>query len=182
MMEFVERQTFIRDGEIWCRGNRRWYSVQEQPIVEVRSKWTLFYVHPETTQLLEIPAGSKTKIAFDELSVVRRWVGSHELLVKWRGNWFLCEMKPIMRFEANLDLLWKGSLCQGHADRAYGRRMYCARKRQLSRDELRQHELENSPLNNNMLLDTLLGEDFRRSVRNSFGNPLARFGRIKQLC
>src|SRR5882762_2714317 len=54
LLEFVQRHTFMRDGQVWCLCNRwRW---DEVPVEKAANAWAPFYVHPETGLLCEVPA------------------------------------------------------------------------------------------------------------------------------
>lgn len=54
ILEYVERQTFIRDGEVWIR-RERWGAGEEIPVRWAGDYWPAFYVHPTTGLLQEAP-------------------------------------------------------------------------------------------------------------------------------
>ena len=54
VLEYVERQTFMRDGEVWIR-RERWGQGEEIPVGWAGDYWPVFYVHPKTGLLNEAP-------------------------------------------------------------------------------------------------------------------------------
>src|SRR5207248_1577311 len=59
LLQFVQRQTFFRDGCIWCyttgwRGN-------ELPVKEAASHWSSFYVHPRAGLLCEVALRARAR-------------------------------------------------------------------------------------------------------------------------
>lgn len=182
MLEMVERNTFIRDGEAWCfRGG------DQLPIADLRGRWNCFYVHPETGILTELPHRSGGLSSYHRqqgrIQSVRRWESERLLLVLWKGLWFACHMKSFAEthFVPPFDALWKLRLCESHAFEAYGRGFYCLSKRQLSGKELKRYRLKNSPENGEASLDVVLGEDLVRRMLGSNGNPVRRCSRTASL-
>ncbi len=180
LLDFVIRDTFMRNGEVWCLSKYGWFGSREMPIAHLIRwrKWHPFYVHPETGRLWEMPTFEKpiplNKLQDAQLAPVRRWISEDQLLVKWRGIWFRCRMQNIAKGHAiEFDLFWRSRLCASHAREAYDKSMFCVKKRQLSRKELRQHKLTNSVEDSTACLRTVLGDDFAKRVAGSNGNPLA---------
>lgn len=153
LLDFVLRDTFMHDGEVWCFARYRWFGTNELPVTSVATRWTGFYVHPETGALCEIPKSHRARWrnkSADELSRVQRWAGDTTLLRRLNGSWFECRMEAFpdrdIRHESPLkfDLNTHRLLSRDDAKRLYGRAVRCVAKRQLSRRELKRHGLVNT--------------------------------------
>src|SRR4026207_1094807 len=59
LLEFVQRNTFIRDGRVWCFSDR--WGRSEMPVEDIAGRRNPFYVHPKTGLLCEIPARARKK-------------------------------------------------------------------------------------------------------------------------
>jgi len=111
----------------------------------------------------------------EELDRVRQWIANARLLLKISGCWFKCEMRPIHPGgEEPFDMVFKVRLAEAHAHEAYGKAMFCAEKRQLSRKELRQFGLRNSPCELDDSIHAAAGKDLLGRMRRSNGNPVRR--------
>jgi hypothetical protein len=154
LLDFVLRDTFLREGEVWCFARYRWFGTNELQVSLLATRWTGFYVHPATGALCEIPPRRRARWrdkSTDELMRVQRWVDDATLLCRLNGSWFECRMEafPVrdirhegpLRFDLNTHRL----LSRDDAKRLYGRAVRCVAKRQLSRRELRRHGLVNTP-------------------------------------
>ena len=172
LLEFVVRETFMRNGEVWCIQTMFWSGSGETPVRELSNRHFPFYVHPVTGILCAKPPHPRKRDQWQryalELAKVRRWIDPQTLLVQWRGLWFECTMRPVPR-EPVRDELWLARVSVSHASEAYGRAMYCARKRQLSRDELRAHGLTNSLYGELPCLVQLLGDNFCKRLEGANG-------------
>ena len=176
LLEFVMRDTFVRDGEVWCFTRRGWGWNNEVPIRELSDRAYPFYVHPATGLLSRMPRVPKRLHDRQRLNLalqsVRRWIADDRLLVKWRGIWFECDMRPVpVHGEYHFDLLWRAELHESHAREAYGKPVYCASKRQLSRTALRTNKLSNGMSDQPACLAAVLGSKFWELARASNGNP-----------
>jgi hypothetical protein len=176
MLEMVERNTFMRGGEVWCIRHGLWQRPSEMPIRELLGRRDLFYVHPESGVLLAIPDRPRGLTLREqeekEFSVVKRWLPKDFLLLKLKGHWFECRM---VRYQAHwqfapVDFVFGSQLIDSHAREAYGEPVYCSRKRQLSRKELRARGLTNSKSAADCFLN-VLGDDLIGRIRRSHGNP-----------
>lgn len=154
LLDFVERQTFLRDGRIWCFSP---YHFGRGTIITVEQAYrrhTRFYVHPETRLLCAIPHSPQQR-RLDRHAEYRartqRWQSDTLLLRQIKGLWFACQVKPFPSRQKRGDSPWCFDLAEGravHLTRArqiYDRDVYCVAKRQLSGKELRRHGLANSP-------------------------------------
>lgn len=176
LLEMVERNTFMRDGEVWCLNQEKWEVVRELPVLKLPKRGRRFYVHPETGVLCKIPDRPRPPFVLQQkeqrFGGVRRWLPQDRLLLKLEGHWFDCRMVryPHHWQEAPYDAVFKTLLIESHARSAYGEPVYCVRKRQLSRKELRQRGLSNSKSAADGFL-TVLGPDLIGRIRRSNGNP-----------
>jgi len=178
MMDYVQRHTFLRDGEVWC-----WQFSKPLPVGTLRGHpvWPTFFVHPETGLLHEVPHAKKAILGREadqnRANKVRRWISDRLLLLKIEGLWFACEMEPLRKHSgpAAFDIVFKLRLAESHARDAYGRSVYCRRKRQLSRRGLRKYELQTSLKCDG--IHALLGQDLLERMKRSNGNP--RRGRLQ---
>lgn len=152
LLDFVLRDTFMHEGEVWCFARYRWFGTNELPVSLLATRWTGFYVHPATGALCEIPPRRRERWrdkSTDELVRVQRWLDDTTLLCRLNGSWFECRMEafPVrdirhegpLRFDLNTHRL----LSREDAKRIYGRAVHCIAKRQLSRRELKRHGLVN---------------------------------------
>lgn len=177
MLEMVQRDTFIRDSEVWCITRRRWSESNEMPVSELGKRWHPFYVHPDTGLLCEIPDKPRrlTLQETDDLrfGAVRKRLPKDTLLLKLEGLWFDCRMVrfPQQWGSAPFDVIFKCLLIDSHAREAYGEPVYCVSKRQLSRKELRASGLANSTTATDCFL-AVLGNALVGRIRRSNGNPL----------
>jgi hypothetical protein len=147
MLQYVERNTFMCKGEVWC--------FQHSGAVPVRTLrghtvWPKFYVHPETGILHEVPHSRPSSEHREgrqaARDAVRKWISEHLLLIKVQGLWYACEMASY-RDACSVppfDLLIRLRLSESHAAELYGKALYCVRKRQLSRAQLEKYDLKNS--------------------------------------
>src|SRR2546427_1453297 len=75
LLEFVQRHTFLRDGQVW--GFRKYWGSSEIPVAEACSHWSPFYVHPETMLLCEPPLRPRPRRrnkAPDNRAKTQRWL------------------------------------------------------------------------------------------------------------
>jgi hypothetical protein len=177
LLDFVLRDTFMRDGEVWCFQKYRWFGTNELPVTALRDRWHLFYVHPETGLLGEIPALPHRSRRYDErkrlLASVRRWLNDGRLLLQLDGLWFECGTQACDDCSEGppFDAAFKLRLGESHACEAYGKAVYCVRKRQLSRNELRRYALRNTRSGAASDFVNFMGDDFLGRVRRAGGIP-----------
>jgi hypothetical protein len=183
LLEFVERNTFMKESRVWCYHHVWWSGANEIPMDELSGRRQQFYVHPETGLLCVVPQRKRQRSAYDlnrlRLQMVRRWTSETQLLIQWHGCWFLCEMKPFREIQIipPFDFLWRMPLCLSHAREAYGRETICVGKRQLSSKDLKRYGLKNSE-DKKASLDVFLGTDFLGRIEGAHGNPIRRCIRI----
>jgi len=155
LLEFVEQDTFMRAGEVWCFRPYAWQGGNELPIRELNGHWQPFYVHPESGQLREIPAKPRSRWRdkpADELARVQRWLDDTTLIRRMNGSWFECRMEAIPSGASHesgpclFDLNTHRLLSREDAMCFYGRAARCVAKRQFARRELRRHGLVNAPV------------------------------------
>lgn len=177
LLEFVERNTFMRDGTVWCITRHRWSESNEMPVYDLDKRRHLFYVHPETGVLSEIPDKPRPLRQREQIDLrfgtVKRHLLKDRLLLKLAGLWFECRM---IRFppwceSAPFDVVFKTLLIDSHAREAYGEPFYCVRKQQLSRRQLRERGLTNSKSAADCFL-AILGPHLIGRINRSNGNPL----------
>ena len=78
------------------------------------------------------------------------------------------------------DLVFKVRLCESHAHEANEKAMYCFRKRQLSRAELRRRGLVNSATPSG--IHAMLGADTIERMKRSNGNPVRGRLEVSIIC
>lgn len=152
LLETVERHTFMKDGEVYCRNYSHFGQKGEIPINEARNYQREFYVHPETGALWEIPH-SKRKESWKpkevDLAAVMRKLSDKKYLLKIEGYWYACDMQPIDRFGVPMyDHAIGAWLGASHAKDIYNdypNARVCVRKQRLSRKELSRSGLVNTP-------------------------------------
>ena len=147
LLQCVQRNTFMRDGRVWChRGG--WGSQAECAIEDSQSRWCLFYVHPETGVLSEIPERPRRRGTVSNRDPNNEWVSETTLLRRIHGCWFECQMVPFADRPVKGESPWTydhirtGLICRSQARADYGRTAYCVAKRQLSWKELKQRGLK----------------------------------------
>lgn len=177
LLDMVERNTFMRDGEVWCCKPNSWRREQEVPVQELRSRRDVFYVHPESGVLLPVPDKPRGPRMLEseekKFGGVKRKLPKDFLLLKLKGHWFECRMvRYPKRWEvAPYDVLVRLPLIASHARELYGESFYCIRKRQLSRKELRERGLSNSRSAADCFL-TVIGERLLGKIQRANGNPV----------
>jgi hypothetical protein len=98
LLEFVQRHTFMRDGCVCCFA-RRW-SMEELPIERSASRWSPFYVHPQTDLLCEVPLRPRSRWrdkAAELRAQTQRRLNDRELLRQIDGLWFKCKVEAFPR-------------------------------------------------------------------------------------
>ena len=147
LLEMVERNTFLKDGEVWILGEG---GAVEVPVAFLWGHWN-FHVCPESGRLCRNPAGPRSRHGtweqqrMEALARRCRWVTKTKAFIKCKGCWFECEMRPITpenEFQ-EFDFAQHRRLSRQSAEQLYGKAKTCATKRQLSRKELREHGLTN---------------------------------------
>jgi hypothetical protein len=150
LLEFVERQTFMRDGKV-CVLELGYHGRGVVPLDERRYRTNLFFVHPETGRLQEVPYVSKRARQARQTRppVTVYWITRKVALRKLNGLWFECVMhsfpKQFLKGESpwRFDAAEKRMVCRSQTLDIYGRECFCVSKRQLSRRELKHHGLAN---------------------------------------
>jgi hypothetical protein len=141
MFQWIERHTFMRGDEVWCYSQSR-----ELPISEIGSysRWPTFYVHPKTGIFWEAPVRRRKHNQTEEASD-RKWVSENLLLQKLNGCWFACHLRPFGDKGPAFDLVLRKLISPWDAPAVYRwRTVYCHRKQQLSKEELKKHGLRNA--------------------------------------
>lgn len=151
LLEFVQRNTFMRGGRVWCFAHR--WDGNELPVDKIASRGSPFCVHPETRLLAE--ASVQPRVRWRDQNAERRGLTQRRLndrcwLRQLRGIWFACEMETFPPYRARSETPWRFDLAErrlinrGQAYDLYGRTVHCVAKRQLSSRELRRFGLSNS--------------------------------------
>lgn len=147
LLEFVERHTFMRGGQICVldTGHRGRGII---PVTERRYGWALFFVHPESGLLCAIPQKSRKELRAGRRSTQAehfRWLDDSFALKQISGIWFSCQFRmvssegPFRAYDHGLGrYVGRGGLLQRD-----GQYLHCITKRQLSRRELRRYDLRN---------------------------------------
>ena len=152
LLEFVERHTFLHEGKV-CVIPAYYGGGGIVPVMEMRFGRSSFYVHPETHLLCEIPARPRRSWRDQKaarLALTQRWLNETTLLRQLNGCWFKCGMEEFPNHFVKGDSPWrfdaaeKKMICRSRAGDIYGRNVYCAAKRQLSRRELRKFGVSNN--------------------------------------
>lgn len=150
LLEFVHRHTFLRDGKVWCftagwRGN-------EMPIDDAASSWSPFFIHPGRGLLCEVPLRPRSRWCDRSTGVrdkTQRWVNERTLLRQLNGIWFECTTESFLACfmggdePVQYDFAERRVIDRDHAQKVYGKHIFCSAKRQLSRWELRKFNLAN---------------------------------------
>ena len=149
LLEFVERQAFMRDGkvcvlELGCHGRGI------VPLDGQRYCRNLFFVHPETGLLQVVPQISKRALRAHQPKppVTIHWIGKNVARQQIRGLWFEChfEVVPVdVGFKA-YDHALERVVSRGELVRYETQYSLCKFKRQLSKRELGRFGLRNSPI------------------------------------
>lgn len=149
LLEFVQRHTFMRDGKVWCYFSDC-CTAWEMPVTKLTGRRSWFYVHPEKGSLCEAPLNRRRPLFRDkeakERALTWHWLNETTLLRQFNGCWFECRMETIPEYCDRLpfDYAERKTLnWYRDAKSIYGRYVYCAAKRQLSRQELRKLGLSN---------------------------------------
>lgn len=140
LLEFVERHTFMKNGEVFAR----WCN-EEMPVVELRGRWRICYVHPETGVLMAMPPW-KRKQRYKAEDTERVWITDTLVLRKLKGLWFECQVEAYRTGLKPGGNPWRWDYAEGkiiNTQDLYGGLDYCVEKRQLSRSELKKHGLKN---------------------------------------
>lgn len=177
MLEMVERNTFMRNGEVWCTRHGAWRNAQEVPVQELRGRHDLFYVHPESGALCPIPDKPRGLTLREQqerkFRTVKKKLPKDHLLLKLKGHWFECRMLryPEHWDTAPFDVVLGSPMIDSHAREVYGEPIYCIKKRQLSRKELRERRLNNSRSAADCFL-AVIGDGLLGKIRRANGNPV----------
>lgn len=146
LLEFVERNTFMHDGEV-CVLDTSYLGGGVKPLAEIRWRGSLFFVHPKTGLLQTIPQVSKRawRARKPQPPVTVHWIRKNVALQQIRGLWFEChfEVVPVdVRFKA-YDHALERVVSRGELQKHGSEYLLCTRKRQLSKRELRELGLRN---------------------------------------
>lgn len=148
LLEYVERHTFMHDGQVCAVGTCRGGGIR--PVGPWRYGRTRFYVHPETGLLHELAPMPhhlrkfKWQKQSDDPTI---WLNDRQALKQIKGLWYFCQFKVFSRNEdfAPYDHATGQVVDWKKLGWSINRHLYCFGKRQLSRRELRQHNLKNQP-------------------------------------
>ena len=164
LLQFVERHTFMHGGKV-CVLDTVYQSRGIIPVTERHYGWKLFFVHPESGLLCEIPRFPRPRWRDKNAvrrSLTQRWVNETTVLRRLVGCWFECRVETFPRRTLKGDSPWrydfadKKLICRSTAWEIYGRDVFCVAKRQLSHRELRQQGLHNSAAFQNTVFYRLL--------------------------
>lgn len=151
LLEFVHRQTFMKDGEVWCFAGR--WRFEELPLTVAASRYAPFYIHPLTRRLCETQVQPRHRWRDEKVAQrkqAQRWLNETTLLRRLNGCWFECRMEKFPQSYARGDRPWRFDIAEKKmisrfgTDNPYGGHVYCIAKRQLSWRELRQFGISNS--------------------------------------
>jgi len=150
LLQFVQRHTFMRDGQVWCHkpmGRRG-----ESAVDEAVSHWSPFYVHPRTGLLCEARLKPRSQWRDQDAewrAKAQRWINKTTLLRQLNGLWFECALEcfpePVVRGDAprRFDLAERKLIDLEQAWKIYRKHVFCVAKRQISSRELRTFGLSN---------------------------------------
>jgi len=148
LLEYVLRHTFLHEGRVCVIVHSRAGGIT--PVERVRSKRIRYYLHPKSHRLLEIPRRRIQTSHTPSPTETVRWLDETTLLRVLHGCWFECRMEEFPRRTVKGDSPWRFDwaerrmICRANAHDLYGRAVYCIRKRQLSRGELKEHGVSNA--------------------------------------
>lgn len=151
LLEFVERHAFMHKEKV-CVLDIGYHGRGIVPVEARRHRWTLFFVHPETYLLCEIPRRPRRQrrnLEAERRTLTIRWLNETKLLRLLNGCWYECCMAEFPKLYRKGESPWrfdaaeKKPICRAMARELYGRKVYCVSKRQLSRRELRKFRLVN---------------------------------------
>jgi hypothetical protein len=144
LLEFVERHTFMHDGEVCILDTSHRGGVK--PVTEIGWRRSLFFVHPDTGLLEVIPKVSKRSWRARESKspITEFWIGKDISRRKIHGLWFECHFeRPVnVRYEA-YDHALERVVKRDDLSRHHHRYLLCVHKRQLSSRELGKYGLRN---------------------------------------
>jgi len=145
LLQMVERNTFMRDGEVWCRG----YGI-EHKLRGGSTCWPVFYVHPESGLLLESHSTwrqrREAERQAEKLLVDEHRLTDDTILKRIDGIWYRCQIRDAApAYALGYDYLAGKVIGCNDAVVRYGRTALCVRKQQLSRRELKHFGLVNQP-------------------------------------
>lgn len=155
LLQFVHRDTFLRDGEIWCYTASSFFAPGiEKPVADAATRWSPFYVHPRTGRLCESPLTTRARRDCwrrlrESFGPEQRWLGDTHALLRLNGLWFDCVMAAFPAYfnrgdePVRQDVALKRPLNRRQAHDRYGRYVFCVAKHQLNTRELRRHGLAN---------------------------------------
>lgn len=150
LLEFVERHTFMHNGEVCVLDT--WRGGGIVPVTSRRYGRSVFYVHPETgllQEIIRIPLHLRRLAARPKPPVSFYWLGDLVALKQIGGIWFACQFRNVPSegpFKA-YDYVAGKTVGRGELLRRNGNYLLCVAKRQLPRRELRRHGLTNSATN-----------------------------------
>ncbi len=148
LLEFVERNTFMKDGEVCVLNTGSGLVI---PVARVRFWRMQLYVHPETGLLCEVPPRSKLSLRREKAEAARvlrqRWPMADLAHVQIHGLWFACQFKPVRARDSFPAYDHERGRMVGLSELRWrdGEHLLCVAKRQLSHRELRRHGLVNAP-------------------------------------
>lgn len=145
LLEFVERHTFIQDGEVCAL-----YGNTVRPVREMKGRWQPCYVHPETGLLMVIADWSRRErrtTYWPEKIPHFRWLGEQVGINQVKGIWYAYYFREVPGEGpfTGYDHLAGEVVGRGGLQQRKGRYWQCFRKQQLSRRELQRFGLKNAP-------------------------------------
>jgi len=155
LLQFVNRNTFVRDGEIWCHATSSFFAPGiEKRVADAATRWSPFYVHPRTGRLCECTLAARARRDYwrqlrESFGPEQRWLGETRALLRLKGLWFDCTMAAFPPYfnrgdePVRQDVALKRPLNRSQAHDRYGRYVFCVAKRQFNTKELRRHGLAN---------------------------------------
>lgn len=181
LLQFVERHTFMQNGQVCILAMHMGFRRAVIPITELRWGRGRFFVHPKTGLLEPIPTISKRALRALEPKPDERkhWVRSNVAIKQIRGLWFECHYETIhsSQWFDSYDHALERMVTRQDVSRQELLYQICARKRQLSKRELRHYGLRNAPVPLSMGAQSSTGCLYRRLrtvLRSLIGLPCHR--------
>lgn len=145
LLEFVERGTFLENGEACYLGYRP--VAKHLRAQQGYNRYIRFYVHPTsgTLQVMAKPVWSEQSPNTD---LHARWRNDSQLVLFINGSWFECVMEEVPkhlrdhRSATVMDRIVKRPIGYYEAYDLYGAYIFCRSRRSLSKREIRSYGLK----------------------------------------
>jgi len=175
LLEFVQRNTFMHDGQASYVDTGRGVI---RPVLSEKFVRRTFYVHPETGLWEQIEPVSRKHWNAERYRErdERWWIRRNLALQQIRGLWFECfyEVVPVdVRFKA-YDHALERVVSRSELTRHDKQYLLCKSKRQLSRRKLRRYNLRNVHVVGAQSLVGYTHDRFKTALRISVASPRIR--------